>query len=195
MKRPDGERAHPEQFIEFTPHVASAAPEGARSGGARAAAPLQHRLPAAALGRWRVGESGEEDGDPAEGQRRAGTPTGGAGPAPPRRVPARRGVAPTAPARTPAAPPPGRLAARPGVPGGATGGERRDTRSGYQDEWLNAQRKAGAVLDVTLLSGVTLQARLVQFDTFSLVMEAAGDTLLLFKHGIAILRPAAPSPG
>ncbi len=65
---------------------------------------------------------------------------------------------------------------------------RRDTRSGYQDGWLNGVRHAGAVLELRCLDGTVLTGRLLQFDTFSLILEAAEGQILIFKHAVATVR-------
>lgn len=65
---------------------------------------------------------------------------------------------------------------------------RRDTRSGYQDSWLNGARHAGALLELRCLDGTVLTGRLLQFDTFSLILESTEGQILVFKHAVATVR-------
>lgn len=69
----------------------------------------------------------------------------------------------------------------------------RDTRSGYQDAWLNRMRHDGALLDLRCLDGTVLSGRLLQFDTFSLILEDAQGPYLVFKHAVATIRPQITS--
>jgi len=205
----DDERSPQEQFIHFTPNVppetaspdaASAPAESrrARAEAAPAAEPMTFRLPPAALGRWGRG-SGEHDepagrgGAPAAASRR-GAPARIVAPRTP--VPPAAGGAARAAAvgRNPRnAPAPARPVASTDAPP-ASRQESRDTRSGYQDEWLNTARRAGTPLDLTLLNGTMLGGRLVNFDTYSLILEAENETLLVFKHAICAVRPQRPAP-
>lgn len=66
---------------------------------------------------------------------------------------------------------------------------RRDTRSGYQDAWLNRLRHDGTSLELRCLDGTVIAGRLRQFDTFSLVLEDASGEVLVFKHAVATIRP------
>ncbi len=79
------------------------------------------------------------------------------------------------------------LSPRPAEPRQAT----PDGRSRHQDAWLNAQRHAGAILEVRCLDGEILRGRLISFDTFSLVLQTAEESILVFKHGVVTIRPRA----
>ena len=68
---------------------------------------------------------------------------------------------------------------------------RRDTRSGYQDAWLNRIRHTGTPLELRCLDGTVLRGRLLQFDTFSLILEGAAGEFLVFKHAVATILPKA----
>lgn len=68
----------------------------------------------------------------------------------------------------------------------------RNGRSGFQDEWLDGMRRAGTQLDVLLGDGTVLAGRLLSFDTYSLILEVDGGSLLLFKHAVTLIRPQHP---
>jgi len=154
-----------DSFIHFTPD-AEVPRRGATPGMARR--PEAHRLPPEALGRWPAG-------DPPP----AGAPAAGRAAAPPGEAAARP--------RKPSAGP----AHHPSV---GAGTERRDTRTGYQDEWLNAMRHERAELEFHCLDGSVLRARLVNFDTYALIVESAAGPALLFKHAVRLVHPAPSGP-
>lgn len=68
----------------------------------------------------------------------------------------------------------------------------RNGRTGFQDEWLDRMRHAGTIVDVLIGDGTVLAGRLVSFDTYSLILEVDGTTLLLFKHAVTLIRPQQP---
>ncbi len=201
----DNERTSKDQFIEFIPNVPQTAPPPTDAPGPgrsriRAAgpksdsAPMTFRLPPAALGRWEAGaaRAAADDGGQTPGSRRLAPPRAEA-PTPSNDFqtatvsagrdahvsvagPVRRGVA----------------GVRPAVPPSRE--EQRDTRSGYQDEWLNTARRAETPLHVMLTNGATVSGRLINFDTYSLIVEAEQETILLFKHAICLVRPQALAP-
>lgn len=70
--------------------------------------------------------------------------------------------------------------------------ERRDMRSAYQDDWLNAARKAKTPLELIFTNGSALSGHLVNFDTYALLMEHEGGTALVFKHAVMLVRPQSP---
>lgn len=96
-------------------------------------------------------------------------------------LPARRPARPTVMRERPVAPP-----APPARPAPEL---RRDTRSGYQDAWLNRMRHAGTPLELRCLDGTVVRGRLLQFDTFSLILQGEAGECLVFKHAVATILP------
>lgn len=52
-----------------------------------------------------------------------------------------------------------------------------------QDQYLNQARKERVLVDISMMSGEKLQGYIKSFDSFCVLVEAAGD-LLLYKHAI-----------
>jgi len=53
-----------------------------------------------------------------------------------------------------------------------------------QDQYLNQSRKERVKVAIILMSGEKLEGYIKSFDSFSILMEGAGD-VLLYKHAIA----------
>ncbi len=165
-----------ETYIHFTPRqpdslAGQSSTQRGRSQSGKA--PARSQLPAEALGRWP---------DPA--------PKGAAA------ADGRRGSAPAVRPRPAAALT--RAAARVAVashPAETSAGaalERRDTRSGYQDEWLNQVRRAQTPVEVLFTNGGAMYGRVINFDTFAVIMDVDGQTVLVFKHSVMLIRPQGP---
>jgi len=203
-------------FIHFTPNQPNtpaptptpAAPRRTRAPARReAAAPppeMTFRLPAAALGRWAPGDTGDGVGPEAQplalvagaaeqSSTNGGRPVASAA-APAGRRGARASAAQAAPpVRNGVAARP-RQGTSPALPDGmATMPERRETRSGHQDEWLNGMRHGGLPIELTMMIGPPLRGHLVHFDTYSLILDTGAGTVLVFKHAVATVR-ALPAP-
>ncbi len=71
-------------------------------------------------------------------------------------------------------------------------------RAPYQDALLNAFRLAAAPVEVLCLGGRVVLGALVNFDTYSLILQTADGPTLVFKHAVATVRavgqgrPTAP---
>jgi host factor-I protein len=62
-----------------------------------------------------------------------------------------------------------------------------------QEAFLNNARKEKIFLTIYLMSGVKLSGRIKSFDKYSVILEAANQEQLIFKHAIStvvISRPA-----
>ena len=57
-----------------------------------------------------------------------------------------------------------------------------------QDGFLFQNLKAGAMMEVGLITGATLEGPLKRFDRFAVVVETGGVEVLVYKHAIATLR-------
>jgi host factor-I protein len=58
-----------------------------------------------------------------------------------------------------------------------------------QDQFLNNVRREKVDITVRLLSGEEIEGTLKAFDNFCIVVKAAGNYHLLYKHAIALIRP------
>jgi len=59
-----------------------------------------------------------------------------------------------------------------------------------QDGFLFQNLKAGATMDVGLLTGEALNGRMRRFDRFAIVLECDGREVLIYKHAIATIEEA-----
>ena len=57
-----------------------------------------------------------------------------------------------------------------------------------QDAFLNLARRDRSAVRVRLMDGTEFEARIKNFDRFSVVLEQDGADHLLFKHAIATIR-------
>ncbi|GAB4255854.1 MAG: RNA chaperone Hfq [Deferrisomatales bacterium] len=63
------------------------------------------------------------------------------------------------------------------------------TKINIQDQFLNNLRREKADVTVKLVSGDEIEGTLKAFDNFCIVVKAAGNYHLLYKHAIAHIRP------
>ena len=59
-----------------------------------------------------------------------------------------------------------------------------------QSVFLNGARRERLELTIHLTNGARLDGRIKSFDRFSVVVERDGSDELIFKHAIALIRPA-----
>jgi host factor-I protein len=59
-----------------------------------------------------------------------------------------------------------------------------------QDGFLFQSLKEGKPMEVELMTGRRLQGRLKRFDRFAVVLESAGQEILVYKHAISTVSPA-----
>ena len=59
-----------------------------------------------------------------------------------------------------------------------------------QDLFLNGARRERLALTIQLMDGTSLDATIKSFDRFSVVVDHGGADTLIFKHAIALMRPA-----
>jgi host factor-I protein len=59
-----------------------------------------------------------------------------------------------------------------------------------QDLFLNGARREKLVVTIQLMDGSAFDATIKSFDRFAVVVEHDGADYLIFKHGIALIRPA-----
>src|SRR3989304_1290876 len=55
-----------------------------------------------------------------------------------------------------------------------------------QDQFLNSLRREGKYIIVTLMNGEKMNGKIYGFDTFSIILESDGKTLI-YKHGISTI--------
>jgi host factor-I protein len=60
-----------------------------------------------------------------------------------------------------------------------------------QDGFLFQSLKEGRLMEVELMTGRVLSGRLKRFDRFAVVVESDGKEILVYKHAISTVRPAA----
>ncbi len=63
-----------------------------------------------------------------------------------------------------------------------------------QDVFLNGARRERLAVTIQLADGCCLDATIKSFDRFAVVVDHAGVDHLIFKHAIALIRPAT-APG
>lgn len=59
-----------------------------------------------------------------------------------------------------------------------------------QDLFLNGARRQQLAVTIQLMDGTCLDATIKSFDRFAVVVDLAGCNQLIFKHAIALIRPA-----
>lgn len=59
-----------------------------------------------------------------------------------------------------------------------------------QDGYLFQNLKASTMMDVGLVTGLTLHGRLRRFDRYAIVLEQEGREVLIYKHAIATIEEA-----
>ncbi len=59
------------------------------------------------------------------------------------------------------------------------------TQQNIQEAFLNNARKDKTFLTIYLMSGVKLSGRIRSFDKYSVILEAANQEQLIFKHAIS----------
>jgi host factor-I protein len=71
------------------------------------------------------------------------------------------------------------------------------TQQNIQEAFLNNARKDKTFLTIYLMSGVKLSGRIKSFDKYSVILEAANQEQLIFKHAIStvVVSKAMHSPG
>jgi host factor-I protein len=70
----------------------------------------------------------------------------------------------------------------------------RSTAQNIQDAFLNSARRDKVSVQIHLLSGATLSGRIKSFDKFSVLLDAAGQEFLIFKHAISTISPERRRP-
>jgi host factor-I protein len=71
------------------------------------------------------------------------------------------------------------------------------TQQNIQEAFLNNARKDKTFLTIYLMSGVKLSGRIKSFDKYSVILEAANQEQLIFKHAIStvVISKGAHSSG
>ncbi len=59
-----------------------------------------------------------------------------------------------------------------------------------QDLFLNGARREQLAVTVRLMDGTSLEGLIKSFDRFAVVVDQNGCDQLIFKHAIALIRPA-----
>ena len=62
-----------------------------------------------------------------------------------------------------------------------------------QDAFLNAVRREQQLVNLRLVDGTELEARVRGFDRFAVILEQNGADSLVFKHAIASIRASRPA--
>jgi len=62
-----------------------------------------------------------------------------------------------------------------------------------QEVFLNGARRDRLLVSIVLMDGSRVEARIKSFDRFAVVVEHDGVDHLVFKHAIALIRPARSS--
>jgi sRNA-binding regulator protein Hfq len=66
----------------------------------------------------------------------------------------------------------------------------RGGRISHEDERLNAMRRSGRPVEAVCFDDLRVTGRLVAFDQYALILEADGQEIVLFKHGVIMVRCA-----
>lgn len=67
------------------------------------------------------------------------------------------------------------------------------TRPNIQDAFLNAARKANVPVAIYVTNGYLINgARVISFDNYAVLIEAAGKQMLIYKHAISTVTPESP---
>lgn len=69
-------------------------------------------------------------------------------------------------------------------------GESHSSTQSIQDLFLNGARRQQLAVTIQLMDGTCLDATIKSFDRFSVVVDHGGFDQLIFKHAIAVIRPA-----
>jgi host factor-I protein len=69
------------------------------------------------------------------------------------------------------------------------------TQQNIQEAFLNNARKDKTFLTIYLMSGVKLSGRIKSFDKYSVILEAANQEQLIFKHAISTVVISRSSHG
>jgi host factor-I protein len=69
------------------------------------------------------------------------------------------------------------------------------TQQNIQEAFLNNARKDKTFLTIYLMSGVKLSGRIKSFDKYSVILEAANQEQLIFKHAISTVVVSRSSHG
>lgn len=64
------------------------------------------------------------------------------------------------------------------------------THFNIQDQFLNQVRKARIEVEALLMSGTSVTGYVRSFDSFCIIVEDANQITLLYKHSVALIRPA-----
>lgn len=54
-----------------------------------------------------------------------------------------------------------------------------------QDAFLNIARREKSNVPITMVHGETIQGRIKSFDRFAVLLDSAGENVLVFKHAIS----------
>ena len=64
-----------------------------------------------------------------------------------------------------------------------------------QDSFLNQVRKENVGVTIHLVNGFQLKGNVRGFDSFTVVLEAAGKQQMVYKHAISTITPMRPLTG
>ena len=70
------------------------------------------------------------------------------------------------------------------------GGGQQPPGQSIQDLFLNGARRHQLAVTIQLMDGTCVDAMIKNFDRFSIVVDQGGCDQLIFKHAIAMIRPA-----
>jgi host factor-I protein len=70
------------------------------------------------------------------------------------------------------------------------GESRQPPGQSIQDLFLNGARRHQLAVTIQLMDGKCVDATIKNFDRFSIVVDQGGCDQLIFKHAIAVIRPA-----
>lgn len=76
----------------------------------------------------------------------------------------------------------------------ANHGEGQPSGQSMQDLFLNGARRHQLAVTIQLMDGTRVDATIKNFDRFSIVVDQGGFDQLIFKHAIAVIRPANATP-
>lgn len=66
------------------------------------------------------------------------------------------------------------------------------TTNNLQDIFLNGARKSKIGVIIHLVNGFQLKGTVKGFDNFTVVLDAEGKQMLIYKHAITTITPAKP---
>lgn len=61
-----------------------------------------------------------------------------------------------------------------------------------QDIFLNSARKNKIAVTIHLVNGFQIKGKVVGFDSFTVILDSDGKQMLVYKHAISTISPAAP---